>query len=97
MTERELPTCVEQVLCLGRWRYMHIHNSRRSAGAGWPDVFCVRNGEAIALELKTAGRRISDSQTGWLAELDACGIETRIVHPNDLDALTARLLRRNAA
>jgi hypothetical protein len=32
MTERQLQTCVEQVLRLGQWRFMHIWNSKRSSG-----------------------------------------------------------------
>jgi Holliday junction resolvase len=97
MTERDLQRTVEHALRLGAWRYLHVFDSRRSPGAGWPDIFAVRDGEALALELKTATGRVSPEQHEWLAALAACEIDARVVRPGDLDELTTRLLRRRAA
>src|SRR5436190_516383 len=51
------------------WLVFHAFDARRSE-PGWPDAFCVRNGRALAVELKTATGRVSKAQERWIAELD---------------------------
>jgi hypothetical protein len=64
------------------WHIHVVYNSRRSP-EGWPDLFMVRNGRAIAAELKAAGGRLRREQGGWLVWLRECGIEAYVWFPND--------------
>lgn len=36
---------------------------------GWPDLFMVRHGEAVAIELKREKGKVTPEQETWLAEL----------------------------
>ena len=64
-----------------RWYVYHTYDSRRS-DSGFPDLFMVRNGRAIAAELKTTVGRLSPAQNSWLVRLRECGIETYVWRPN---------------
>jgi hypothetical protein len=62
------------------WRVMFTWNSRHSP-KGWPDLFLVRNGRAIAAELKIPPRKPTQEQWDWLKDLALCGIETYVWTP----------------
>ena len=47
------------------WHIHVVYNSRRSP-EGWPDLFLVRNGRAIAAELKAVGGRLRLSRAAGL-------------------------------
>jgi hypothetical protein len=74
------------------WLVYHVHDARRSA-PGWPDAFCVRNGRAVAVELKSATGRVSRDQALWIAELDSVfGITAFVARcPRDWRRLTEAL------
>jgi hypothetical protein len=54
----------------------------------------VRPPEIIFAELKTLRGRVRPEQTVWLGMLAACGLETYIWRPSDLDEVCVRLARK---
>jgi hypothetical protein len=75
----------DAVVALARyrgWRVMWTWNSRHSP-KGWPDLFLVRHGRAIAAELKIPPRKPTQEQWDWLKDLALCGIETYVWVPDD--------------
>jgi acetolactate synthase regulatory subunit len=60
----------------------HTHDSRRS-DAGFPDLFLVRNGRAIAAELKATDGKVTKAQENWLTWLYDCGIPIYVWKPQD--------------
>ena len=81
MTEAELSALVEEALGLGGWRWQHQRPARTKHGwrtaisghKGWPDIYAVRAGKALALELKSAKGRLTIDQQRWLTELGSLG------------------------
>lgn len=82
MTEAALTAAVLEVMGLCGWRAIHqrpaVARSGRWSTAiqgpgckGWPDVFGVRRGEAVAAELKVGRNRPSLEQREWLELLEA--------------------------
>lgn len=65
------------------WRVTVTHDSRRehwAADSGWPDVFAVRDGRALALELKHGTNQPTDEQRAWLRDLErVSGIEAAVI------------------
>jgi hypothetical protein len=73
------------------WRVYHPWLSIHS-GSGWPDLFLVRKGHAVAAELKTARGHVRSSQQDWIDELNAvCGIQAYTWRPADWDQIVAVL------
>ena len=75
MTERQLSKAIVELAERLGWRcYTIAHTKwgglRSHTGIGWPDLFLVRNGIAIAAELKTSGRGLTGPQEEWLMALD---------------------------
>lgn len=69
------------------WRTYHPWMSVRSV-PGWPDLFAVRRGRAVAVELKTARGRVTEAQREWIAALNAVpGITALVATPADWDKL----------
>lgn len=86
-SERDLQAAVVALLRLHGWRVHTVYDSRRSP-AGWPDVFAVKDGRAIAFELKTERGGATRAQLAWLMDLKAVpGITARVVRPSDWDEL----------
>lgn len=65
------------------WRVTSTHDSRRehwAADSGWPDIFAVRDGRALALELKHGRKQPTDEQRAWLRDLERVpGIEAMVL------------------
>ena len=57
-------------------------------GNGWPDLYLVRGGQAIAAELKSDTGRASPEQLAWLGFLEAAGVAVYLWRPKDWDELT---------
>ena len=76
------------------WRQIYHPWLSIKSASGWPDLFMVRNGRAIAAELKTNGAKPPrPNQQEWLDALDAVpGIEAYCWRPRDMDWIE-RLLR----
>jgi hypothetical protein len=60
-------------------------------GSGWPDLFMVRDGVALAPELKTNTGRVRPEQQEWLAALRAAGIAASVWRPKDWNLISAAL------
>lgn len=75
----------------GWWLQYHTYDSRRSA-SGFPDLVLVRAPELVVAELKTLKGRVQKGQQEWLDGLTACGVETHVWRPSDLDEVYARLV-----
>jgi hypothetical protein len=78
---------VAEAKALG-WKVHSVWNSQHSP-AGWPDLFLVhpQTGRRLALELKTAGGKVSIEQEQWLSALAVCGIPAMVIRPCDRDAV----------
>jgi hypothetical protein len=91
MTEKRFQAKVAQLARFCRWRVYHTFDSRRSE-PGWPDLFLVRDGIAIAAELKLDDEEPRDDQRDWLTDLDAVpGIHAVCWHPRDMDVIVRAL------
>src|SRR5574340_606051 len=97
LREAELQRQVTDVLELLGYAWCHwrpLRNSRGiwqvpvegPLGTGWPDLFAVRvrDGRAVAIELKRELRIETPEQAHVLAVLDAAGIRTAVIRPSDL-------------
>jgi hypothetical protein len=103
VSEAQWTVAVGDMLDAFGWSWIHHRPARRAngkwstpvqgnSGRGWPDLFCVRDGRALALELKTEKGRVSPEQTAWLEKLRTAGIEAHIVRlPADWDFLDGLL------
>lgn len=84
MTEAQLQTQVVALARALRWRWFHVHDSRRSP-AGFPDLILVRGPRLIAAELKRQKGRYRPGQQEWLADLDQVpGVTAVTWRPTDL-------------
>jgi hypothetical protein len=100
MLEKHFQRQVEQLAAFYGWKTFHAPDNRpgrngrvQSITPGWPDLFMVRDEEAIAAELKAEKGRVQPHQVEWLQALEACGIETFVWRPSDFDELHGRLAR----
>ncbi len=86
MTEAELQAAVLDLAKLRGWMCMHIHDSRRSAGAGWPDLFLLhpRTGQIVVAELKATNGRVSPAQRQWIDGFAAAGVTVHVWRPEHL-------------
>jgi len=90
LTEAQWQGVVLDLAALCGWRAHHETDSRRTIG-GWPDLYLVRRGRVVVLELKKVGGKVSDQQRAWLHDLAAAGIECAVAGPGDLSAVSAAL------
>lgn len=60
--------------------------------AGWPDIYAIRDGRAVHLEVKIPGGRATKLQERRLEELSAAGAVVGVVSSVD-EALAAVLVR----
>lgn len=64
----------------GSWRGL--------APGGWPDVIAVRDGQLLALELKSEAGRATPAQQEWVDSLNrVAGISAGIFRPRDAKTL----------
>lgn len=92
ITEAEFQQQVIQFARLHSWHVAHFRPARTKTGwrtavsadgAGWPDLFLVRDSEAMALELKSDTGTTTPAQREWLKRLAAAGIRAGVVRPKD--------------
>ena len=99
VSERTWQGQVEYMLDLFHWRWFHLADwSNRSYSprttsyaAGFPDIFAVRNGEIIWMELKSAKGSLTKEQKEWVADLRQAGQEVHVLRPDDFDWVMRRL------
>lgn len=90
-SEKAFQAQIEHAARFLGWACYHPFDSRRSA-AGWPDLVCVREGEMVALELKTERGRVRPEQEAWIELLDSVpGVTAMIVRPDDWPSVMAAL------
>ncbi|MGW0731888.1 VRR-NUC domain-containing protein [Streptomyces sp. NPDC002851] len=93
MTEEEFRRHVRKLAALRGWALAyHTHNSQRS-DAGWPDEVYghPKARRTIFAEFKSNTGRLRAAQRDWLKHLAACGFETALWRPKDLDHIVAVL------
>ena len=94
MSEAELERAVRDLLKLYRLHGVHAHDSRKSAGPGYPDWTICGVGGLIFRELKSETGQLSPEQRRWRNVLQAAGADWAVWRPADLrDGTIARQLR----
>lgn len=85
-SEAAFQAAVVELATYRGWMAMHIHDSRRGLGAGYPDLTLVheRTGELLFAELKTHKGRVSQAQQRWIDALAAGGHVVKVWRPADL-------------
>lgn len=75
------------------WRVHHNYDSRKSTGAGFPDLVLVQRDQKriIYAELKTERGRLSRQQAEWRDDLLAAGQQWYLWRPSDFDDVVAVL------
>jgi hypothetical protein len=98
MTEAAWTAKIREIAALYGWITYHTHNSKFSE-KGWPDFVLghPRRTRTIFAELKTQAGKLSDPQRLWLTHLTACGFETALWRPADVDTVLAVLGPRQRA
>ena len=104
MNESDLQHIITDAARLGGWTVAHFRAARTVHGwrtpgqydaQGWPDLFMVKDGQALAWELKTAKGSVSIQQNDWLNALGAVdGIHAQVVRPHDVQPALDLLLAR---
>lgn len=107
MNEREWQEQVIELAQLNGWAHLHV---RKSVGRGakwttttnlkgWPDLFLwhERDHRTLAIELKVRPNTATPDQLAVLASLNAAGIESYVMFPEQFDELAAVLARRRIA
>lgn len=93
MSEAELQRNVVAHLKQFGYRYYHTRYSLGSTG-GFPDLFAVKPGRALAIELKSQKGKLTGEQEVWLHDLGLAGVETHVWRPSDLSSgIVERVLR----
>ncbi len=66
------------------WKVAVTWNSLHSP-KGWPDLFCVRGDEAVAIELKAEKGKVSEYQQAWIDALAGVpGVKfSGVIRPSD--------------
>ena len=85
-SEAQFQAAVVELAHLRGWLVMHIHDSRRGLGAGFPDLCLVheRTGELLFAELKTDSGRVSVKQQRWIDALALGGHIAAVWRPTHL-------------
>lgn len=84
MSEAELERAVRDLLKLYGLHGFHAHDSRRSAGPGYPDWTICGVGGLIFRELKSDVGQLSPEQRRWRNVLQAAGADWSVWRPADL-------------
>ena len=85
MSERALSRSIVALATRLGWRVHTLSDSRslRSHHPGFPDLFMVRRGRILAVELKAERGRMREGQQEWLDDLRAAGVWTHVWRPED--------------
>ncbi len=88
MSEAELQAAVVESARLLGYLVMHIRDSRKSIGVGFPDLVMVQKttGRVIHAELKSATGRVSAAQQEWLDALRRGGRDVYLWRPADWES-----------
>ena len=64
------PDVIKLAKLCGWRRILHIHDSRKSEGEGFPDLLMIRDGKQIAAELKVGANTTTPEQRNWLESFE---------------------------
>lgn len=83
MSEAQFQAAVVDLALLRGWRVMHIHDSRRGLGAGYPDLTLLHRltGRLLFVELKSSRGRVSAEQQDWIDNLALGGHAVQVWRP----------------
>lgn len=86
MTEAALQAAVIELARWAGFLHMHITDSRKSSGVGFPDLVLLhkRTGRLLFAELKSDIGKLSPEQWTWINALREGGTEAFIWRPADL-------------
>jgi len=86
---------VEHYARLMGWQVYHTRYSMGSTGVGFPDLLCLRGGQMVVAELKSATGKTTEAQELWLFSFRAVpGARVFLWRPTDQDwEEIARVLR----
>lgn len=92
MTEAQLLTIVKQLAETLGWMVYHTWLSAHS-DKGWPDLVLCHPSKrrVLVVELKSDKGQVTEEQHDWLSALHACGIQTAVWRPADLDRIADEL------
>ena len=89
MKERDFQRSVIDLAEILGWRVYHVADVRgrlrSGSGVGFPDLVMVseRQRKTLFRELKTDTGEITEAQAGWLAALQAAGMDADVWRPHD--------------
>lgn len=90
-SEAEFQRQVVQLAALLGYRVFHTYDSRKSTGAGFPDLVLVGRGRVLFAELKRRGGKTTPRQDDWLAALREAGGRAFLWTPDDWDEIQREL------
>lgn len=93
LSEKDWQALVVDAARLFGWTTFHVLHSR-GMEAGWPDLCCLRDGEAIFVELKREDGKVTAAQGRTLELLESAGCEVHVWRPSNETAVLDRLRRR---
>lgn len=95
-SEKEFQTRVINLARANGWLVAHFHDSRKMVrrgnkyipvgdldARGFPDLVIVRDEAIFFWELKKQLGKTTEHQDEWLAALQKCGFEARVIRPSD--------------
>ena len=65
------PAVIKLAKLCGWRRILHIHDSRKSEGEGFPDLLMIRDGVLLVPELKVGANVTTPDQLAWLEAFDS--------------------------
>ena len=78
-----MPDVIKLAKLCGWRRILHIRDSRKSEGEGFPDFLGIKDAELIAAELKVGARTTTPEQLCWLEAFDnVAGCTAVVWRPN---------------
>lgn len=94
VSEKAFMQAVRKIAEAHAWETMHIYDSRKSAGVGWPDLVLARPPDLLFVECKTDTGVLTIQQEHWLDVLRRVEhTETFLWTPSRMAAIIARLTR----
>lgn len=92
MSERDWQAQVVELLEWNRWKHYHTFDARRSV-VGFPDLIALHpaSGDRLVAELKSERGKAAPEQLEWLAWFEACGVDSYLWRPSDVDAMIVRV------
>jgi hypothetical protein len=93
MPEAAWSTTVRDTARTYGWALIYHTRDARGSDRGWPDLALGHPGQSrtIFVELKKWDGKVRPEQRAWLLHLAACGMETAVWRPADLDTVLAVL------